>query len=375
MAEALAARAAHGSVIRLGCRLSAVRAAAILSLVSLAALSASCGDGATDADAATPIDPDAARTDAGPIRLPDAGTRPDGGGVGLGPPYPIVLAHGFFGFEDFAGVDFVTYFYGVKAHLEAEGEPLVFTPAVDPFNDSETRGEALLAHVTRILLETGHSKVNLIGHSQGGLDARYVAAMRPDLIASVVTFATPHRGSPIADVALGLVDDERFRGLVDRLVRLIGAPLWDASGDQTSVFASLGQFSTPGAADFNARYPNVADVPYYSLTGRTDRSDGGADCEVADSPSFISRYLRALDPVEPLLDIAEQIVDGGSADIPNDGLVRVRDARWGRFLGCVPADHFDEIGQLFGDSPGFGNDFDYLALYADLVAFLRAEGY
>ena len=37
----------------------------------------------------------------------------------LGPPYPIVLAHGFFGFEQFAGVDFATYFYGVKDYLSS----------------------------------------------------------------------------------------------------------------------------------------------------------------------------------------------------------------------------------------------------------------
>jgi triacylglycerol lipase len=51
----------------------------------------------------------------------------------------------------------------------------------------------------------------------------------------------------------------------------------------------------------------------------------------------------------------------------------VVDARWGRFLGCVPADHLDEVGQLRGDSPGFGNDFDHRQLFVDLVRFLRAE--
>ena len=64
--------------------------------------------------------------------------------------------------------------------LSVEGEAQVFTPAVDPFNDSETRGEELLAHVEQILADTGAAKVNLIGHSQGGLDSRYVAHQRPD---------------------------------------------------------------------------------------------------------------------------------------------------------------------------------------------------
>ena len=43
------------------------------------------------------------------------------------------------------------------------------------------------------------------------------------------------------------------------------------------------------------------------------------------------------------------------------------------FLGCIPADHLDEIGQLLGDDPGLLNDFDYLGSYADLVQFVREE--
>ena len=58
----------------------------------------------------------------------------------------------------------------------------------------------------------------------------------------------------------------------------------------------------------------------------------------------------------------------------NDGLVRVEDARWGKFYGCVPADHNDEIGQVLGDSPGIGNDWDHQQFYADVVALLRDLG-
>lgn len=344
-------------------------------LAVAAGLAVSCaasGIGAPTDDAAVS---DARVHDAARVRLPDAsGARRDAGRDALGPPYPIVLAHGFFGFDDFAGLDFVTYFYGVKDELAARGESLVFTPAVDPFNDSQARGQELLAHVERILAQTGHARVNVVGHSQGGVDARYVAHVRPDLVASVTTYATPHRGTSIADVVLGLVDDGRSSWLADALARILGAPLWDAAGEETSVIAALRQLSTPGMAAFNVRYPNRPEVAYYSIAGRTDRHPGGEPCESPEEPPFIARYRRTLDPVDPLLDIPEQIVDGGAEDAPNDGLVRAYDARWGRFLGCVPADHLDQVGHLLGDSPGLGNDFDHRRFFVELVAWLRAQG-
>jgi triacylglycerol lipase len=294
----------------------------------------------------------------------------------LDPPYPIVLAHGFFGFDDFAGVGFVDYFWRVVDHLEDEGETLVFTPAVDPFNDSTIRGEQLLAHVEAITASTGYPKVNLIGHSQGGLDARVVASLRPDLVASVTTFATPHAGTPIADIVLGLADDPNAQAIADALVQLIGAPLWDEVGEETSVVKSLEQLSEAGMATFNETVLDQPGVRYYSFTGRTAYHLGGSDCTADAALDFVTDFSGTRDPVDPLLSLTQSILAGPNpfALIPNDGLVTVQSARWGTFLGCLPADHLDEIGHLFGTSPGLLNDWAYLAFYADLVAFLRDEG-
>jgi triacylglycerol lipase len=316
--------------------------------------------------------------DAGPTgdagSLEDAGV--DAGRPRLGPPYPVVLAHGFFGFEDFAGAGFVDYYWHVRAELAARGETLVFTPAVDPFADSETRGAQLLAHVEAILAETGHAKVNLIGHSQGGLDARVVANLRPDLVASVTSVATPHEGTRVADVVLRIVADERLRDLLDALVRVIAAPLYDAAGAETSVFAALRLFSSEGIAAFNAAHPDEPSVPYFSIAGRSDNTLALSLCRVDGRPDFLRRYDDVLDPVDSLLSLSESILDGDLFDPhPNDGLVTVESARHGTFLGCVPADHLDEVGHLFGDRAGLFNGFDHVDLYADLVAYLRARGY
>lgn len=362
------------------------------SLIVAALVSLSCSGGTgggTSADAGVTLDAapapdtgvDAGEEDAGPnpyLRR-DAGYD---GGIDAGPagtpaPYPIVLAHGFFGFEDFAGVDFVNYFFGVKDALVADGETQVFTPAVDPFNNSTERGAQLLAHVERILAETGAAKVNLVGHSQGGLDARWVAHHRPELVASVTTISTPHRGSTVADVVLGVSPDGgRFEDIVDNLLRVVGAPIWEASGDETSVFESMRQLSTDGADAFNFDIIDAPSVRYFSVAGRSDLHGGGDICDVDDPPPWIRSYERERDPIEPLLSVTEEILDGGlTAPYPNDGLVRVESAVWGEFLGCIPADHLDQIGHLLGDRPGFGNPWRHTDFYVSLVAFLRAKGF
>ena len=294
----------------------------------------------------------------------------------LEPPYPIVLTHGFFGFNDFAGAGFVDYYWKLVDHLADDGELLVFTPAVDPFNDSTYRGEQLIAHVEEILASTGYPKVNLIGHSQGGLDARVVASLRPDLVASVTTIATPHQGTRIADIVLGLASSSSTQAIADALVQLIGAPLWDEVGEETSVVKSLEQLSEAGMAVFNEAYPDSPGVLYFSITGRTALHLGGNACQVAGSPPFITDFASTRDPVDPLLALTETVLSGYNpfALIPNDGLVVVDSAKWGTFLGCIPADHLDEVGHLFGTSPGLFNDWKYLAFYADLVAFLRTHG-
>lgn len=302
--------------------------------------------------------------------------HPGGGGAGgeSAGPYPIVLAHGFFGFEEFAGADFATYFYEIKQDLADHGEALVFTPAVDPFNDSTSRGAQLVAHIEDIVATTGKDKVVIIGHSQGGLDARVAAHDRPDLVAAVVTVATPHGGTPVADVALGLIGDPNVSAIVDDLVNAIGAPLYDQIGNETAVSKPMHLFSQPGITAFNSAYPDAPGVFYASITGRTDRHLGGQACVADEKLPFVEALKTVEDPTDPFFLLTESLCDGNGS-VPNDGLVRVADAKHGEFWGCVPADHLDEVGHLFGDGPGFGNTYDHKLMYREIVAHLRSLGY
>src|SRR5256885_3244409 len=111
--------------------------------------------------------------------------------------YPIVLAHGLDGFRNIGPLH---YYFGVADALKKDGHD-VWVAQVDAYNSSETRGAELQAFVLDVLAKTGAGKVDLICHSQGGLDCRYVASNLGAQVAAVVTISAPHHADPAADVA------------------------------------------------------------------------------------------------------------------------------------------------------------------------------
>ena len=100
--------------------------------------------------------------------------------------------------------------------------------------------------------------------------------------------------------------------------------------------------------------------------------------EVNDPPAaapFMTTWNGQRDPIK--IELAPVAAILGLAELPNtptqDGLVTVASATWGQFLGCIPADHFDEVCQLAGQGAGLGNGFDCLLFWRDLEQFLASQ--
>lgn len=109
--------------------------------------------------------------------------------------HPILLVHGLFGFDRIGRFEL---FHDVKQALRSYGAR-VFVPHLSATHSNEVRGDQLLAQIERVLEGTGASQVNLIGHSQGALAARYAAAVAPQWVASVTSVSGPNHGSELAD--------------------------------------------------------------------------------------------------------------------------------------------------------------------------------
>ena len=85
------------------------------------------------------------------------------------------------------------YWVGVEDVLLSQGYAANIY-GVSAFDSTPVRAEQWSQHLDALYSETGARRVNLIAHSQGGLDARYYAT-RLDInnrVASITTIATPH---------------------------------------------------------------------------------------------------------------------------------------------------------------------------------------
>ena len=199
--------------------------------------------------------------------------------------YPIVLAHGAAGFDSLFGV--LDYWYGIPSALD-DGGATVFVTSVSQLNATEVRGEQLIDQIEDIVAITGKPKVNLIGHSHGGLDVRYVASVRPDLVASVTSVGSPHKGADLADVLdAAIVDGSVTEDILSFFADAFGAVLGLLAGtdDPQDSLAALQSLTSSGAAAFNAQHPQG--IPGSSC------GEGASVVEAVDNEGFSALHWAA----------------------------------------------------------------------------------
>jgi triacylglycerol lipase len=252
--------------------------------------------------------------------------------------YPIVLAHGLTGFRQLFGV--VDYFFGIPGDLQSGGAQ-VFVTQVSAVGSATERGEQLLQQIEFIAASTGAGKVNLIGHSEGGLDARYVMGVRPDLIASLTTVATPHLGADLADF---LADNITPGGFNETVLAAFGnslgavIDLLTGTSEPQDAIGALSSLSSAGAAVFNQRFPG----------GLAATRCGATPSTVNGIPVF---SWAGSSPLTNVLDVSDAALGLTSLfySESSDGLVGRCSGHFGKVLrDNYRMNHLDEVNQLFG---------------------------
>ena len=257
----------------------------------------------------------------------------------VGPPDPIptkpvpagksaiVLAHGL-------GGSAASFDPTIVAAIESLGH-VVYRSQVPGVEAVGVRAAALGPQIDAVMASTGATKVHVIAHSMGGLDVRYLISKLgyATKVASLTTISTPHRGSPLADVALGLTESSILSEseAVDAIVEIVGQT------DTAALNRALVDLSETQAAIFNATVTDAPGVKYQSYAGFSTPGQIDNDNAIAMCGQVLPGSTQTL------LVLAQPVVANGTDRVPSDAVVSIPSAQWGTFAGCIAADHLSEI--------------------------------
>lgn len=264
------------------------------------------------------------------------------------PKSPIVLAHGLLGFDELriAGslLPGVHYWRGITEALTANGIEVILT-SVPPSASIEERAAKLSADIEK---KAGGKSVNIVAHSMGGLDARYmISRMKPGnvRVRSLTTVASPHRGSAFADYVFERIGKDRLSDVYKALKKM---------NVETGAFSQL--TTRYMVEEFNPKTPDREGVKYFSYGAMA-------------TPALWSAFRGS-----------HRIVE--EAEGANDGLVSVESSRWGTYKGTlVGVSHLDLINWtnrlrwLVWEMVGNKRTFNAIAFYLDTADMLAKEGY
>jgi triacylglycerol lipase len=241
------------------------------------------------------------------------------------PSLPVVLVHGLFGF-DRIGVPGARlhYFRGITRHLEGLGCQ-AYAVRLPRMASVPERAKALVETIAAL----PHDRVDIIAHSLGGLDARYALAKLglASRVRTLVTIGTPHRGTPIADLAT-----EGALGIARRAIAKVGIQI-----------NALDWLSTSALDRFNRDVVDAPGVRYACVVGGVREPKTPVTLAIVPAHAYLRRVAG-----------------------PNDGLVPISSQYWGETLAEIEADHFAQVGWRMS----IRGTFDVLGLYAFIVARL-----
>lgn len=258
--------------------------------------------------------------------------------------YPIVFLHGI-GFQD---SKLFNYWGRIPKLLKMNGANVYYGQQA-ACETIEKSGEQIKQTIINVLNETGAEKVNIIAHSKGGLDARYMISKldMANYVATLTTMSTPHYGSELAAVAEKL-SYKKYKELTNHIDKIF-LKMGEATVDS---YHAIKQLSPAFLEEFNINTPDDTNV-YYQSYGASMK--GVASDGILGLPYAIMRIL------------------GGY----NDGLVSTDSARWGSYKGVITGTKRRGVshGDLIDLKRQDYNGFDICEQYVQIVAELKQMGY
>ncbi len=271
--------------------------------------------------------------------------------------YPIVFAHGMAGFDNILGYDYWGNDYGTfvldpcdkflesNCNWDISTSQQSYVSAVQPLHNSEYRGWQLANNIESYLATSGATQVNVISHSQGGIDTRKAAAeLRArkgyKVVRTHVSISSPHRGSPVAKYVL---DHYALNQLVSVLGNFYGDVVYGSGNDAVASLKQLvyndydpNDGQTTGMKAFNQKYPAEGSNIQHAVSFMTAQNGSG----VNPALWLLSNGIYDIDGDGYCVDDCDNdgaagSGDGKASDRDDDGLVGINSQQQGNRMEYV----------------------------------------
>ncbi len=248
--------------------------------------------------------------------------------------YPVILVHGMM-IRDFR---FYRSFRIIEEYLRDKGVK-VYISNQDAIGTVKNNAEQLREHIDKICKEEGCDKVNIIAHSKGGLDARYLISTLAyaDKVASLTTLSTPHHGSKMSRKIM------RMPKFLAKYIAFFINLFYRICGDKSpDIYTLANEITDEAMLEFNEKNRNIDTVFYQSFASNVANEKDF----VAFLPKKISEYLE---------------------NESTDGVVSYSSSLWGEHTGDMDCNHFRMVG-LYGSKKNLSGICDfYLKVVKDLA--------
>jgi uncharacterized alpha/beta hydrolase family protein len=184
-------------------------------------------------------------------------------------PLPVLLIHGYAEdaaiwkkWEDLLKKDGIQFF------------TITFTDSDDKCGSAEQHAKELEKRVQDVKQQSGAQKINIVGHSKGGLDARvFLDITDTKDVANLIMIGTPNAGSPAAetnDACAPAIFDLRPEANATRAEMNPNTKYYTIAGDWLP--AVQGNLAIPGHDDGLVPVESVESQGYFQSLGRTEHA-------------------------------------------------------------------------------------------------------
>ena len=184
-------------------------------------------------------------------------------------PLPVLLIHGYGEdaaiwkkWEDLLKKDGIQFF------------TITFKDSDDKCGSAEQHAKELEKRVQDVKQQSGAQKINIVGHSKGGLDARvFLDITDTKDVANLIMIGTPNAGSPAAetnDACAPAIFDLRPGANATRAEVNPNTKYYTIAGDWLP--AAQGNLAIPGHDDGLVPVESVESEGYFQSLGRTEHA-------------------------------------------------------------------------------------------------------